>query len=144
MARQGFGEMYMVPPNVWEVVKRNVNENQQRYLANLNSGNIPQNTPPPMNIPQAYLRDLTAINRECGDGNERVPENIPNADAPAITFSPPQLPPTIPDDEIRPPEASIGTQTEDETMDASKVPLPEDNFDDLEEIITPFLPTNEI
>jgi len=38
MSKTGYSEMYMVPPNVWELVQRNVNEAQQMYLHNLNAG----------------------------------------------------------------------------------------------------------
>jgi len=91
--------MYMIPPSVWDLVKRNVNENQQRYLENLQSGNLPNIPKPPMSIPEAYLRDITPIPRQCGDTPRQdesfnIPSNL-STFRPLITSTPiPVITPT--------------------------------------------------
>jgi len=117
MARSGFREMYMVPPNVWELVKKNVNDAQQRYIDNLNSGNIPRDSRPPINIQQAYAQDVTPISRECGDTLTR---EVPR-DTTAIPVQAPSVPQTRND------EPHISEPSPKPEPESSPKPEPESN-----------------
>lgn len=136
----GFSRMFMVPPSIWELVKKCVNEHEQKLLDNLNKDTSkyenPNETPTSSIIQNISNRDITPI-----DPNLSIPSN-----------------PQIPQDEIdlnlsqtsyhRSKDRSRSFLSRDSSqsfinpnvsqssrpshVNASQVPLPDDSFDEYE------------
>lgn len=125
--------MYMVPPSIWELVKKCVNEHEKKILDNLNNESSIHKDPTKSNITTSSLihdissKDITPLEPSMSSDLNLSRPLHPEAPQDEIDLEPSQTSFHRSQDRSR---SFLNPNISHSSMNLSQIPLPQDSFDE--------------